>query len=77
MQNLVPKLRQTKKTGILSEKLETLTSSNYHRFQYFLLKLCTHFLLSISVKGCVGFFKILFISWFINKSVKNECVGLF
>ena len=50
MQNLIPKLRQTfiisKKPGFLSEKSKTLTSSNYHRFYYFLLKLCTCFLLS-------------------------------
>ena len=36
MQNLIPKLRETsiisKKPVFLSEKLKTLTSSNYHRF---------------------------------------------
>ena len=39
MQNLIPKLRQTsiisKKPGFLSEKLKTLTSSNYHRVIFF------------------------------------------
>ena len=32
------------KPAILSEKLKTLTSSNYHRVQYFLPKLRTRFL---------------------------------
>ena len=31
---------------ILSENWKTLTSSNYHTVQYFLMKLCTHFLLT-------------------------------
>ena len=30
----------------MSEKLKTLMSSDYHRVQYFLLKLCTRFLLT-------------------------------
>ena len=50
MQNPIPKLRQTsiisKKPGFLSEKLKTLRKFNYHRVSYFLLKLCTRFLLS-------------------------------
>ena len=50
MQNPIPKLRQTsiisKKPGFLSEKLKTLRKFNYHRVSYFLLKLCTCFLLS-------------------------------
>ena len=33
-------------TIILSENSETLTSSNYPTVQYFLMKLCTHFLLT-------------------------------
>ena len=32
------------KPGILSEKLKTLSSSNYHRVEYFLLKLRTRLL---------------------------------
>ena len=39
MQNLISKLRQTclisKKPGFLSEKLKTLTSSNYHSLIFF------------------------------------------
>ena len=31
------------KLGILSEKLKTLTSSNYYQVQYFSLKFCTFF----------------------------------
>ena len=40
----------------LSEKLKTLTSSNYHRVQYFLLKLCTRFLLTNFYKRVFGIF---------------------
>ena len=36
------------KSGILSENLETLTSSNHPTVQYFLLKLRTRFLLTIA-----------------------------
>ena len=50
MQNTLQKFRQSsivfKKPGILSENLKTLTSSNYPTIQYFLLKLCTRFLLT-------------------------------
>ena len=50
MQNPIQKFRRNsivfEKPGILSEKLKTLTSSNYHRVQYFLLKLRTRFLLT-------------------------------
>ena len=60
MQNLIPKLRQTsiisKKPDFLSEKLKTLTSSKYHRFYYFWLKLCTRFLLSNAYKRVWGIF---------------------
>ena len=49
MENLIPKLRQTsiisKKTGFLSEELETFTSSNYTEFNIF-------FYLVMSTKGC-------------------------
>ena len=59
MQNPLQKFRQSsiflEKPGILSEKLKTLTSSNYPTVQYFLLKVCTRFLLA-NVKGCVDFF---------------------
>ena len=45
MQNLMQKYVQisivSEKPSILSEKFKTLTSCNYHRVEYFLLKLCT------------------------------------
>ena len=51
MQNAIQKFRQSsivfEKSGILSENLENLTSSNYPTVQHFLLKLRTHFLLTI------------------------------
>ena len=50
MQNTIQKFRQSsivfEKPGILSENLKTLTCSNYPTVQYFLLKLCTCFLLT-------------------------------
>ena len=63
MQNARQKFRQSsiafEKPGILSENLETLTCSNYHTGQYFLL-FCWNFVhvfyLPFSKKGCVGFF---------------------
>ena len=49
MQNLIQKFRQSsivfEKPSILSENLETLTTSNYPKIQYFSLKLRTRFLL--------------------------------
>ena len=49
MQNPIQKFRQNsiifEKPAFLSQKLKTLTSSNYHGVQYFSLKLCTRFLL--------------------------------
>ena len=57
------KLRQSsivfEKPGILPENLKTLTSSNYPTVQYFLLKLCTRFLLTNVYKSVWDFF-ILF-----------------
>ena len=58
MQNPIQKFRQSsifEKPGILSEKLKTLTSSNYPTVQYFLLKLRTRLLPTNVYKGCVGF----------------------
>ena len=62
MRNPVKKFRQSPtvfdKPGFLSEKLKTLTSSNYHRVQYFLLKLRTRFLpTNIYKRDFSGFFK--------------------
>ena len=60
MQSTTQKFRQSsivfEKPGILSKNLKTLTSSNYPTIQYFLLKLCTPFLLTIAYKGSVRFF---------------------
>ena len=75
MQNPIQKSRQNsivfEKPGILSENLKTLTSSNYPTVQYFLLKLCTRFLLTNIYKSVSGIFFILFRSWVINKNVKR------
>ena len=50
MQNPLLKFRQSsiisEKLGYLSEKLKALTSSNYDRVKYFLLKFWTGFLLT-------------------------------
>ena len=63
MQNTEQKFRQSstvfEKTGNLSENLKNLTSSNYPTVQYFLLKLCTRFLLTNVYKSVWDFF-ILF-----------------
>ena len=60
MQNLIAKLRLdsiiSKKPGLLSEQLATLTSSKYHRFYYFFLKLWTRLLLSNVYKRVCGMF---------------------
>ena len=76
MQNSIQKLRQSsivfEKSGILSENLKTLMSSNYPAVQYFLLKLCTHFLLSMSTKRVCETFVILFRSSVICKNLKRH-----
>ena len=50
MQNPILKFRRSsivfEKPGFLSENLKTLTSSNYPKVQYFLMKLRTRFLLT-------------------------------
>ena len=61
MQNTIQKFRQGsivfEKSGILSENLKTLTSSNYPAVQYFLLKLRTRFLFhQFLQKGVRDFF---------------------
>ena len=61
MQNHILKFRQNsivfEKPGIiLSENLKTVTSSNYPAFHYFLLKLCTRFLLTNVYKKVCGIF---------------------
>ena len=57
MQNTIQKFRQIsivfKNPGILPGSLKTLMSSNYPTVQYFLLKLCTRFLLTnVYKRGC-------------------------
>ena len=56
---------------LLSEKLKTLTSFNYHRVQYFLLKRCTRSLLTTAYKRVFEIFLILFRSWVISKNQKR------
>ena len=63
MQNPTPNFRQSsvvfEKPGILSEKSKVLTSSNYHKLRYFLLKFAHFSRLLMYSKGCLGFFFIL------------------
>ena len=72
MQNTKQKCRQSsnyfKKPGILSEDLETLTSSNEPYRLIFLLKLATRFLLTNVYKRGCGIFLILFRSSVICKN---------
>ena len=60
MQNPIQKFRQSsivfEKPGIFFENLKTLTSSKYLTVQYFLLKLCTRFLLANVYKTVCGIF---------------------
>ena len=60
MQNLTPRLMQSsiisEKLGYFSEKLKTLTSSNHHRVEYFLLKFYVHCLLNNVYKWVFGIF---------------------
>ena len=54
MQNPIRTFRQSsivfEKPGMFSEKLKTLTDSNYHRLEYFFLKFCTRFLFTNDYK---------------------------
>ena len=60
MQNFLQKFRRSSlvfvKPGILSKNLKTFTRSNYHIFQYFLLKLHTRYLLTNVYKRVFGIF---------------------
>ena len=75
MYNDIQKFRQSsivfEKAGILSENLETLTSSNHPTVQYFLLKLRTRFLLTIAQEWLCRVVFILFRSWVICKNRKR------
>ena len=72
MQNAIQKFKHSsiafEKPDILSENLKTLTSSNYTTVQYFLLKLCSRFLLAIVSKSVSGIVVVLFRSWVICKN---------
>ena len=52
MQKYVQISTVSEKPSILSERFKTLTSSNYHRVEYFLLKLCTRLLFTKLDKNC-------------------------
>ena len=69
--NLGKALLFSRNQVFLSEKLKTLTSSNYHRVQYFLLKFRTRFLLTNIYKKLLGIFFILFRSWVVCKNQKD------
>ena len=64
MQNPIQTFRQSyivfQKPGILSEKLKTLTSSNYTTVQYLLLKRPTRSLLTNVYKSVCGIFFFFF-----------------
>ena len=70
MENLKQKFRESsivfEKLGILSKKSETLTSSNCRRVEYFLLKFCTRFRLTIVYKSVFGIF---FFIWFRSRVI--------
>ena len=46
MQKYIQSSIASEKLGIFPEKSKTLTSSNYHRVEYFLLKICIRLLLT-------------------------------
>ena len=60
MQNSIQKIRQSsivfEKPAISSENVKVLTSSNYPTVQYFLLELCTRFLVTNVYKRVCGMF---------------------
>ena len=60
MQNTIQKFRQSsivfEKSGVLSEDLKILMSSNYPTVQYYFLKLRTRFLLTNVYKRVCGIF---------------------
>ena len=66
LEKFLQKIRQSsiifKKPGFLSKKMKTFTSSNYHRFQYFLPKLHIRYLLTNDYKKV---FEICFFCLFV------------
>ena len=79
MQNPIQKFRQSsivfKKPGILSQNLQTLTSSNYPAVQYFLLKLCTRFLLTNVYKRVCEIFFLFYLDLELFAKIKNDLVS--
>ena len=79
MQNTIQKFRQSfivfDKPGILSGNLKTLTSSNYHTVQYFLLKLCTAFLLTNVYKRVCGVFFLFYLDLELFAKIKKDLVS--
>ena len=63
------------KPGFLSEKLETLTSSNYHRVQKFFLKLRTRFLLTNIYKSVFGIFFLFCLDLELFTKIKKDLVS--
>ena len=78
MQNTIQKFRQSsivfEKPGILSENLKTLESSNYPAFQYFLLKHCTHFLLTNIYKRVARIF-LFYLGLELLAKIKKDLVS--
>ena len=78
MQNTILKFRQSsivfEKSGILSENLKTLTSSNYPTVQYFLLKLRTRFLLTNVYKRVCGIF-LFYLDLELFAKIKKDLVS--
>ena len=79
MENTIQKFRQSsivfKKPGILSQNLQTLTSSNYPAVQYFLLKLCTRFLLTNVYKRVCEIFSLFYLDLELFAKIKNDLVS--
>ena len=77
MQNPTQTFRQSsivfEKPGILCENLKTFTSSNYPAVQYYLLKLCTRFLLTNIYKRVFGTF-LFCIDLELFAKIKNDLV---
>ena len=78
MQNTIQKFRENsivfKKPGILSENMKTLTSSNYPTVQYFLLKFCTHFLLTSVYRRVCGIF-LFYLDLVLFAKIKKDLVS--
>ena len=78
MQDTIQKFGQSsivfERPGILSENLKTLMSSNYPAVQYFLLKLCAGFLLTIAYKRVCGIF-LFYLDLELFAKIKKDLVS--